>query len=177
MADKILLLPGWMTGLELYDKSENLSVQSGTLDASDNDAYIIGLSLGALSALRDWDGKGKLILVNPPLPRRNIFHWFFNWVKYIFTEGLFFERQKYSLNPFRYALEIVRCVKLLRLDFSKKLESIPREKLVMLRGKNDRFICNDEAVQFMRAKGFLVIELENCGHNWCEALEREASKY
>ncbi|MFA5962074.1 MAG: alpha/beta hydrolase [Parcubacteria group bacterium] len=176
MSDKILLLPGWMTGLKLYHESENLSVQIGTFDASNNSNHIIGLSLGALSALRDWDGKGKLILVSPPLPRKNIFRWFLNWVKFISTEGLFFERQKYSLNPFCYILEIVRCVKLLQLDFSQKLESIPKENLIMIRGKNDHFICSDEAVQFMRAKGFSVIEVENCGHNWCEELEREVIK-
>jgi hypothetical protein len=177
MNKKILILPGWMTKLELEGDYPNLSIQSGKLNVGAEDESLIGFSLGALVALRDWNGKGKLILINPPLPRRSIFTWLFNWVRYILAEGLFRKQQKFTKNPFKYVLEIAQCVKLLRIDFSKRLSSIPKEKLIMIRGKKDNFFCDDRAVQFVRAKGFQVIEVKNCGHNWCEALEKEISKF
>ncbi|HRZ34036.1 MAG TPA: alpha/beta hydrolase [Candidatus Moranbacteria bacterium] len=172
MTNKILLLPGWMTGLKLYGKYDNLSMQFGKIDTDAEDVCIIGLSLGALVALRDWNGKGKLILVNPPLPKRNVLIWLIRWSKFILSEGLFLERQKFTKNPFKYIIEIVRCVKLLLVDFSKRLDEIPKENLTMFRGRNDDFFCDDEAVQFMRSKGFQVIEIENCGHNWSENIEK-----
>lgn len=171
MAKRILLLPGWMTGLRLYGKRENFSIQIGKREAENKDDEIVGLSLGALVALRDCNHNNKLILVNPPLPRRNIFIWLIRWCRYILAEGLFLERQKFIKNPFRYALEVIKCIKILRIDFSEKLDNIPKNNLVVIRGKSDNFFCDEDAVRFIQSKGFRVIEIENCGHNWCEQIE------
>lgn len=172
MYKKILVLPGWMTELKLFEPDADLDVQFGRLNSKDNDLCIIGLSLGALAALRDWEGQGKLILASPPMPRKSLAHWFARWVKYIRTEGLFLERQKFTTNPFEYIIETVRCANLLRIDFSEKLDSLPKDRLVMVRAENDHFFCDEESVQFMRSKGIEVIEAENCGHNWSPEIER-----
>ena len=172
MIKKILLLPGWMTGLDLYGEYDGLSIQFGKINKDIGDAYVIGFSLGALVALRDWNGKGKLVLVNPPLPKKNILIWLIRWLKFILSEGLFLERQKFTKNPFRYVIEIARCIGLLRMDFSKRFDDISKENLVIFRGKNDKFFCDDEAVKFMQAKGLRVIEVENCGHGWSENMEK-----
>lgn len=176
MSKKILLLPGWMTNLELYDKYDDFSIQTGKLDAEAQGGYVIGFSLGALVAIRDWSGSGKFILVNPPLPKRNLLAWFFRWSKFILSEGLFLERQKFTKNPFKLILEIARCTKILNIDFSKKLDEISKENLVVVRGKSDTFFCDDEAVEFMRSKGVQVFEVDNCGHNWSKGVEEAVKR-
>ena len=158
--------------MELYKKQDNLDIKIGKTNIEDNDVCLIGLSLGALVALRDWNHSNKLILINPPLPNRSVFVWFIRWCKYILVEGLFLERQKFTKNPFKYTLEVARCIKLLQVNFFEKLENISKENVVVIRGKKDNFFCDNDAVQFLRSKGFQVIEVEGCGHNWCENIEK-----
>jgi hypothetical protein len=134
----------------------------------------VGLSLGALVVLKNIKQiKGKIILVNPPLPRRNIFRWFVQWFNYVTHEGLFLERQKFTKNPIRYSREVFRCVQLLRMDFSNIFDDQSlKDALVVIRGKNDNYFCDEGAVNFLRSKGIMVIEVES-GHNWNEEIERE----
>ena len=50
----VLLLPGWMTSLKLYGNRNDLHVSIGKLNGKSLLAnYVIGVSLGALIALRD----------------------------------------------------------------------------------------------------------------------------
>jgi hypothetical protein len=171
---KVLLLPGWMNFIKLYktDRSD-FTICFGKLDEQSNSAdYVIGVSLRAIVALRDINQiKGKVILINPPLPKRNFFVWFVRWLKYVANEGVFLERQSFTLNPIKYSLELIKCIKLLNIDFSKTLDAIPKEKLLVIRGKDDRFFCDERAVKFLRAKNIRLVEY-NGGHNLSEELER-----
>ena len=80
------------------------------------------------------------------------------------------ERQKFTSNPVKFGLELIRCVQLLNIDFSKTLENIPKDKVVVVRGKRYIFYCDDKAVTFLRSKGMKVLEYEG-GHNLSEKLE------
>src|SRR3989338_9439223 len=155
---KVLLLAGWMMSIKLYEQYTDLGILFGELDQEGFEVdYVIGFSLGAIVALRDIKKiKGKIILVNPPLPKKNFFVWFVRWIRYIKYEGLFLERQKFTINPFKYIWELLKCIKLLGIDFSDTLENIPKDKITVLRGKGDRFFCDDEAVEFLRSKGIHV---------------------
>jgi hypothetical protein len=169
----ILVLPGWMTTLKLYNEHESdLRILIGKLDEESFAAdCVVGLSLGSLVVLKDSAKiSGKIILINPPVPKRNIFKWFLNWVNYARTEGLFLERQKFTKNPVRFGLEIVMCTKLLSVDFSEAIDRA-KGKLMVIRSKHDRFFCDDEAVRFLRAKNITIIEID-AGHNWCKAMEK-----
>lgn len=173
MSKKILLLPGWMSNLKLYNNSGDIIIQIGRLDESSKNAdYTIGLSLGSLAALKEWDKNGKLILVNPPIPKRNIFVWFNRWIKFVSSEGLFLERQKFTSNLFKLIYEIIKGAKLLKIDFSEIINGISNEKIVMIKGKDDNFFCDNKAAEFMKLKNIQVIKVPNCGHNWCEKIEK-----
>ena len=127
--------------------------------------------LGALVALRNIERiKGKIILVNPPLPRRNFFIWFVQYVKYLTHEGLFLERQKFTINPVKFIIELVHCSKLLDIDFSNVLD-LYKDKITVIRGKNDRFFCDNKAVDFLRLKNIKLVEF-NGGHNLSVEMER-----
>ena len=174
---RILVLPGWMTTIKLYkNSSHGFDICIGKLNKeSDPNDYIVGVSLGALVVLRDINKiEGKIILVNPPLPKRNLFVWFMLWLKYVMTEGLFLERQKFTINPIKFGLELIRCIGLLNIDFSKVLGTLPRDKIVIIRGKKDRFFCDDKAVKFILSKNIKFVEF-NGGHNLSEEMEKTIS--
>lgn len=162
-----------MTSLKLYRDDSDFYLRTGKLDEKSLSAnYVIGLSLGALVSLRCIENiKGNIILINPLVPKRNIVVWFIRWVKYVMHEGFFLEIQKFTVNPMRYLSELVNCVKLLNIDFSKTLGDVPKDKITVIRGKNDKFFCDDLAVNFLRSKNIEVVEV-NAGHNWNEEIEK-----
>lgn len=166
-----------MNYIKLDNRISYAGVWKGKLDKDKEVDCIVGLSLGALVVLRDLNPNWKkIILVGSPLPRRSIFIWFFNWTKYITNEGLSLKNQVFNKNPFKFIVELARCIKILGIDFSKVLDGIPKDKIVMVRGKNDKFFCDDKAVEFMRSKNIQVIEIEGVGHNWNEKFNMEIDK-
>jgi hypothetical protein len=91
--NNILLLPGWMRDLELYDPSK-LKVKIGKLDQDSASAeFLIGSSLSTLVISRDINQvREQIILINPPLPKRSVFEWVVvSWFKLVTKEGLFFK--------------------------------------------------------------------------------------
>ncbi len=172
----VLVLPGWMTSLTLYENANDFEVCIGRLSEKSFAAdHVIGISLGALVVLREAPHlQGRVILINPPLPKRNIFAWFFRWMNYVLHEGLFFQRQKFTTNPFLFCRELVGYIQLLTVDFSGNLDSLSAGKIVVIRGKNDRFFCDNETSDFLRSKNIELIEVDG-GHNWCEAIEKAMS--
>jgi hypothetical protein len=174
---KVLVLPGWMTSLKLYKNSAGeFDMNFGKLSPEARDAdYVVGLSMGALAVLKEADQiKGKIILINPLLPKRNVLVWFFQWTRYIIG-GLFIERQKFILNPIRWIIEIARCVKLLRIDFSDTLKAFPKDRLTVIKSKSDNYFCDLKALNFLNSLSINVIEIEG-GHNWNENTEEEMNK-
>jgi hypothetical protein len=132
---------------------------------------VIGLSLGALEVLQDIGKiKGRIILVNPPVPRRSLAAWFVRWLRFVVSEGLFLERQKFTKNPLRYAVALAQNIRLLQRDPFEMLSAAINAQMTVIRGKNDKFFCDKEAVAFFRSHNIKVIEVDG-GHNWCEALE------
>ena len=96
--------------------------------------------------------------------------WFARWVAYVLHEGLFLERQHFTRNPIRYCIEAMRCMRLLSIDFSGALAGFPRERIAVIRGKNDTYFCDENAAAFLHAEGIQLIEVAG-GHNWGEGIE------
>lgn len=173
----ILVLPGWMRYIKFYHPEPGFIPAIGKLDKDQESAdCVAGLSLGALIVLRDAKRiKGKIILINPPIPHRNLLVWFIQWLKFIFSEGLFFERQKFIRNPLRFAWEVLRAIPLMATDFDDFLASLPKDKILIIRGKNDRFFCDAKAMQFIRSRNIPFKEIDG-GHNWSETMENALMK-
>ncbi|MFA5954841.1 MAG: hypothetical protein WC817_04900 [Patescibacteria group bacterium] len=169
---KVLLLPGWMTALKLYKSDGNFDIKIGNLDENAVHAdYVIGFSLGALVVLQNSSRiNGKIILINPALPKRNIMTWFLHWVRFITTDGLFHKRQKLTKNPIKFVITLLNGIKLLSTDFSKQLD-MTRDRLIIIRSKGDKYFCDNTAVEFINQKGIKLIEVEG-GHNWSSGIEK-----
>lgn len=169
----VLLIPGWMKTLRFYEDRNDIRVCVGKLDEEAISAdYVLGFSLGALIVLQNAKQiKGKMLLINPLFPKRSIGAWFVKWAQYIFHEGLFLEMQKFTRNPFRFIKEISHCVGLLRTDFSEILKSLPKGHLVVLRGRDDAFFCDEKAKKFLEENNITFVETDG-GHNWSGGIEK-----
>ncbi len=177
MLNKILVLPGWMNYLRMINVKEYSEVWHGKTYGNREIDYAVGFSLGALVILRDLNSNWKkIILVAPPLPKRNLLTWLINWIKYISIEGMSLRNQVFTKNPFKFIAELYRCIKLFRIDFSEILDNISKDKIIVMRGKNDNFFCDDKAVKFLHSKNIQVIEIEGVGHNWDEKFNMEIDK-
>lgn len=170
----IILLPRWMKSLKMFETDGyDFDIQIGKLsekvEAGD---CVVGLSLGALIALKNIKNiPGKLVLINPPVPKRNLSAWVVNWLKFIKTEGLFRERQRFTRNPFKFTLALVECVRLLHTDFSPVFDSVSKERLLVIKGSDDKYFCDYKAIEFLNSKKIRVVEVQG-GHNWCEGIEK-----
>lgn len=173
-----ILLPGiHMTGLDFYKSGDIKVTTSRNPSVADLSAeYVIGLSLGSLVILKNIHKiSDKIILINPPLPKRNIFIWFARWMRYLMTEGIFLEKQHFTKNPIKFFWEIIVAIKLLNIDFDPILESFPKERLTVIRGKDDKFCCDEQSAHYLKSKGIKIIDA-NGEHNWSEDIETEMNK-
>ncbi len=159
------MIPGLEIWLEDIDPKEKIETE-----------YVVGHSMGADFALINWDKNRntKLILSNPILLKRNFFAWVARWAKYLFTaeEKFPIGRWPTLLHP---VLAIKRLFQLMNQDFDKILSEVPRGHIIIVRGKEDKYLCCEETAEFIKNKGVNLIEVDGASHDW-EDVKNEVLK-
>jgi hypothetical protein len=166
---KIFLIPGWMDVVSRYGYASGLDIWlSGTFPKmKKHESCVVGHSLGANFVLVHCDAEKceKIILVNPLLLKRSKLGWFVRWFK-----NTVFERDGFSLKRAETLMyffsNLRKAFELLRDDFGRILDDIPADKIIIIRGKEDLFYCDEETAEFVKQKGIRLIEIEGIGHNW-----------
>lgn len=78
---------------------------------------------------------------------------------------------------FKYFISsIFNLSKLLKIDLMPIVFEIPKDKLIIIRGKEDKFIFDNKITNELKAKGINVIEIEGVGHSWSEKINEEIDK-
>lgn len=166
--NKTFVLPGWMSCVNNYQLGDGLEIWQEPVDsgAFAEVEYLIGHSLGANFALLNWPANknAKLILVSPILFNAPLFNWFFRWLRYVFNEGLIISPKDIKSNRLFFGLK--KGYRLLKPDYKKIIREIPKENLVMIRGKEDKYFCDQKVAEFVRGENIRLIELPGSGHNW-----------
>jgi hypothetical protein len=128
--------------------------------------YLIGHSLGANFALLNWqtNGNTKLILISPLIFKKSLFNWFFRWLHYVMTEGLIISHKDLRSNKLFHGFKTG--LNLLKPDYVKIIREIPKENVVIIRGKKDEFACDKDTAEFIKKEKIRLIEIEGSGHNW-----------
>ena len=176
---KKIFIPGWMDtvknrvdfeGIDIWKKDFNPKQK---IDAE----YIVGHSAGANYALLNWQNnkEAKLILVAPVIPRRSIYSWIYRIIKFWIFEGtdMSIERMKCFKYLFSSSIQLK---KLLQIDLMPIIFEIPKENLIIIRGKKDKFIFDDTITSELKSKGINIIEIKEVGHNWNKKFEEEINK-
>jgi hypothetical protein len=162
------LIPGWMGAVMAYKKYIGIDIWLGKdfpTDESVKTPWIIAHSLGAHFALQAWhqDKEKKFILVNPLLKQKKPSQHIFAWLKFFFTEGPDISKKISLLN---LPAAIRKFFLLDKINLEDILKNISPERLTVVRGKRDKFLCDDVCVALIKKYNLRLIEIENVGHNW-----------
>jgi len=180
---KIALIPGWMNKSGMYCGKEKLyevlEVWEKMISPQNKiqTDWIIGHSLGCNYILFSWrkNKKLKLILVNPLLPKRNLAIWFSKWIKFKFEESK--PRNKQVISGIKEkCFGIKWCWRLLRKDFDKILNEIPKDRIKIICGEKDFFYCDEKFRKYVQSKGIEILEIKNVGHDWNKKFDKEIEK-
>ncbi len=137
--------------------------------------YIIGHSMGAAVAVKLWfsNQDKKLILINPFLEQGNILRSIIRWIGYAWYEGVY-KKNRLSLKFFPENFRKFK--KHSKENHWERIQKIPQEKITILHGEKDLYLCGRVAVDKLKEIGLAVIEVEEAGHNWHENFDREIEK-
>jgi hypothetical protein len=93
---------------------------------------------------------------------------------------MFFEGTKISRKRiqcfWRFPQGIVLLIKLLSRDVMEIVDEIPKEDIVIIRGKDDKYFFSKEALEIVESKNIRVIEIDEVGHNWDGKVKKEIEK-
>lgn len=163
---KALVFPGAFQLVKNYGKFEGLDIWLKS-DSEKNIApadYYIGHSLGGnfLLSICGSQRKGKFILINPLIRKRNILSLIIAWIKFLLFEGI--ERRKIvPITNLFYAFR--KAVRLLNVDVLGIIKNIPKEDLIIIRGKKDNYLCDGKSAEIIKNNKLQLIETD-AGHDW-----------
>ncbi|KKQ50934.1 MAG: hypothetical protein US70_C0028G0018 [Parcubacteria group bacterium GW2011_GWD2_38_11] len=167
---KIVYIPGWMDRAEYNGFPDGLDIWGSRIDYRKKiDAeVVVAHSLGCHFALLNWNEhkNTKLILVNPVLGKRDLGSWALAWLKFFLTEGRKYTSQKRMALFFHFFLKIGLSLEMMRKDVKLILSFVPKENLVVIRGREDLYFCNSNDCKFFVENGIRVVEIDEMGHVW-----------
>ncbi|NTU66304.1 MAG: alpha/beta hydrolase [Candidatus Moranbacteria bacterium] len=179
MKNRIFYIPGWMNTLGTYGNPSGMEIWDGgfDLDADIDSVCVVGHSMGANFTLinRARRGEGKIILVNPLFPRRNLFVWYIRLKLFHLKEGKN-GNAEHAKGWRNFFCGIRNAARILSFDPRDLLEKIPKEDIVVVRGRGDEFLCNEKAVDFIRGFGIELIEVDGSGHRWDGNIQKTVDK-
>ena len=178
MPKKIILVPGWMHSVAFYKKYEGLDIwlDKGDWGKNEDCEWVVGHCAGAVIALNKYRNKNvKFILVNPMLPQRSFWQWVKRWLSYLFMskEVLLNDKKMIRMN---YVRGILKFIETAKVDAGAIIRKIPKENIYVVRGKKDKYFCDDEAAEIIKSLGIKLIEIENAAHSWNEKFDQEIEK-
>ncbi|MFA5936880.1 MAG: hypothetical protein WC822_03310 [Candidatus Paceibacterota bacterium] len=174
---KVLIFPGafqWVKNYGSYDGVDIwLKEKSGQeIPMAD---YLIGHSLGASFILSHYNSNSncKFILINPLIKKRSTINSLLCWLKFLNLEGIRSEKKVPKEN---WLFGFIQAFKLLKVDILGAIQKIPKENVIIIRGKNDVFFCDEESVKIIKNNNITLIEVES-GHDWNEKIAEAVNKF
>lgn len=127
--------------------------------------FFIGHSLGASFILKsNASCDSKFIFVNPLVKKRRRFFHFVNWIRFLVFEG-FAIKKAVPVRCWRHVFR--QASALLGVDVLERMKRIPKENIIIIRGRYDDYFCDKESAGILKAGKFELIEVE-AGHDWNE---------
>lgn len=172
---KVVTIPGWMdTGKSYGLHSEVLEVWCGQDMPTHIEAgCLVAYSFGATLALLAWqcNPRLKLILVNPIIPRKSMPQLLWSWVRFILYEGTHLRSHRLASFAHLYS-NFRKAISLAKVDTLELASKVPREKLVILRGAEDKYLFDAKSAELVRGQGINVIEVPDVGHLYRPTLDK-----
>jgi len=173
----ILIFPGAFQAVKNYGSYDGLDIWLKSFSKKDIPVadYYIGHSGGVNFILSYYNliQKGKFIFVNPLIKKRSNVVLFWNWLRFFFVEGI--KREKIvPISNWLHCLKMIS--RLLKVDVLDIIQKIPKENLVIIRGKNDNYFCDKESAEIIKSNNIKLIEVD-AGHDWNEKIAQVVEIY
>ncbi|HLN18827.1 MAG TPA: hypothetical protein VK255_01505 [Patescibacteria group bacterium] len=175
---KIIYIPGWLDQGKNFPQYETLEIWKENIspDFETDCDIIIAHSLGCHFSILNWQRirDKKIIFVNPLVANRNVFSWFWRWLKFRANER-HGDGWKYVTKPSKIFRAIYYFFKLLWPDLFSKINN-DAGNIVVIRGRRDYYFCDENSCRVLREKSIEIIELDEVGHLWNEKIDEEIKK-
>jgi hypothetical protein len=174
---KVLIFPGAFQYVKNYSGYDGVDIwlkEKSEQEIPVGD-YLIGHSLGASFILTNYNlnSNCKFILINPLIKKRSTVNSLLRWLRFLLLVGV----KKEKLVPLSNWLYVFKkIVKLLKLDVLNAVQKIPKENIIIIRGKDDAFFCDEEAVKIIKDNNIPLIEVE-AGHDWNNKIAEAVSNF
>ncbi|MEI6042447.1 MAG: hypothetical protein WCQ00_02685 [bacterium] len=173
---RIFYIPGWMDIGEIYGFKNNLDIWDNEINLDERiDAdTVIAHSLGSVALLYNWNiyRNFRIILINPVFVKDNIF---IRWSKYIIFEGVRSPVKRIKLMLFAVPA-FYKAMKLFSIPVVDIINIVPHDKITIIMGEKDRYLCDKRIVNSLEKKGVDVVRVKNAGHNYNSNIEDEIMK-
>lgn len=181
MKDDILLFPGWMQDKGLYGNYFYLNIWEKKYIGYDltRAKYLLGHSMGTLPALLSWKENPDtiIILFNPILPKRSSINILFRFANMILTSSGSIKAIKGSTKLKYLLVAIQNTITFQEIDALALIREIPKDKLIIIRGKDDKYFCDLESKTILQNSGIDFFELEDVGHFWCSKVDNFVEQF
>lgn len=170
MKDNTLLFPGWMQDSCLYKNYTcfNLWDTEYFEPSLTNVKYLLGHSMGCCPAVLNWkkNPEATVILFNPLISKKSRIKLIYNFIVMMFSSPGAAKAWKGSVKWKYLPIAIKNAIFFRRVDILKIIKEIPKDKLIIVRGKSDKYFCDlDSAVILCHSK-IPFIELDGANHFW-----------
>lgn len=163
---KTLLFPGAFQSVKSYVGYEGVDIwlKSATVEKNLSADCYIGHSAGSAFIIAHYDSakNTKFIFINPLIRKMSAVGLGWAWIKYFFGEGIEW-RRIVPMTNWIHGIKLTR--QLLAVDFLAAIQKIPRENLLVIRGKDDRWICDEKAAAILKENHIRCVEVI-AGHEW-----------
>lgn len=175
MKNNILLFPGWMQDSCLYNNYTCFNLwNTEYLEPDLTDVkYLLGHSMGCCPALLSWKNnpEATVILFNPLISKKSSIKLIYNFIVMMFISPGSIKAWKGSVKWKYLPLAIKNTLFFRKVDILKIIKEIPKDKLIIIRGKNDKYFCDLDSAATLRNSNIAFIELDEVNHFWCSQVD------
>jgi|GEM_PF-2365619 len=171
MKDNILLFPGWMQNDFLDGEYSYVNLWEKKYIEPDvaGIKYLVGHSMGSCPALLSWkqNTDATVILFNPLIVKRNSLNLLFRFTTMMLLSpgSVRAWRRRVKLKYLPIAIKNALFFK--EIKALEIIKEIPKDKLIIIKGKNDKYFCDLEAAAILCNYKIAFIELADVNHFWC----------
>lgn len=172
---KVMVFPGAFQYVKNYGKFEGADIWVGESVKSNEQTpdIIIGHSAGGVFALKQYQAtQAKFILINPPLPKKNVPSLMWSWLKFMTGEGIPFKK---LVGVKKWPHSFWLMAKLVKVDVLEVIRTMPPQNVTIIRGERDTFFCDKQSLQTAKEMGIKIIEVD-AGHDWNEKIAQTVDK-
>ncbi len=165
--EKIIVIPGAFQYAKNYGNYDGLDIWlKGKLEEEKikNADFVVAHSLGTNYVFSfPVSNNQKFILVNPSIKKRGFVNLVMRDFRYLLSKIDSVKMGK-IVPVLHWPSAFYKAYKLSKIDILSVLKKIPKENIFIIRGKRDRFFCDDEVVNLIKKENLPLIEVD-AGHD------------